>query len=56
MIGVITATNTASIALLEKAQYEKCAHYRQVGEKFGQVLDVVSYRKILPEYTNFEVS
>lgn len=47
LIGVITATNTTSIALCEKMDYEKCAHFKQVGEKFGQVLDVVVYQKIL---------
>jgi phosphinothricin acetyltransferase len=47
LIGAITASNKASIALCEKLGYEKCAHYRQVGEKFGQVLDVVAYQKIL---------
>ena len=47
LIGVITATNSASIALCEDMDYEKCAHYKQVGEKFGQILDVVAYQKIL---------
>ena len=47
IIGVITATNITSIALCEKLGYEKCAHFKQVGEKFGQVLDVVAYQKIL---------
>lgn len=47
IIGVITATNKASIALCERMGYEKCAHFKQVGEKFGKVLDVVAYQKIL---------
>lgn len=47
LIGVITATNSASIALCEAMDYEKCAHFKQVGEKFGQVLDVVAYQMIL---------
>jgi L-amino acid N-acyltransferase YncA len=47
LIGVITALNTSSIALFAKMGYEKCAHFKRVGEKFGQVLDVVAYQKIL---------
>ncbi len=51
LIGVITATNSASIALCKSMDYEKCAHFKQVGEKFGQVLDVVAYQKILVSTT-----
>lgn len=47
LIGVVTATNEASVALCEKQGFEKCAHFKQVGEKFGKVLDVVAYQKIL---------
>lgn len=47
LIGVITGENKASIRLFEKAGYEKCAHFKQVGEKFGRILDVVAYEKIL---------
>jgi L-amino acid N-acyltransferase YncA len=45
LIGVITGTNNESIKLFEKAGYFKCAHYLKVGEKFGQILDVVAYQK-----------
>jgi len=47
LIGIISGENQQSIHLFEKCGYEKCGHYRQVGEKFGRVLDVVSYEKIL---------
>ncbi|MCW3807099.1 GNAT family N-acetyltransferase [Plebeiibacterium marinum] len=47
LLGIITGENTASIRLFEKCGYEKCAHFRQVGEKFGRILDVVAYEKIL---------
>jgi L-amino acid N-acyltransferase YncA len=47
LIGIISGDNESSIKLFEKNGYEKCAHYKQVGEKFGKVLDVVSYQKIL---------
>jgi L-amino acid N-acyltransferase YncA len=44
-IAIITETNYASVKLFEKAGYFRCAHFRQVGEKFGQILDVVAYQK-----------
>ena len=47
LIGIISGENQPSIRLFEKCGYEKCGHYRQVGEKFGRLLDVVSYEKIL---------
>ncbi len=47
LLGVITAENKASVRVFEKCEYEKCAHFKQVGEKFGKILDVVIYEKIL---------
>jgi L-amino acid N-acyltransferase YncA len=47
LIGIISGDNETSIKLFEKNGYEKCAHYKQIGEKFNKVLDVVSYQKIL---------
>jgi phosphinothricin acetyltransferase len=45
LIGVITGDNTSSMALFEKSGFVKCAHYKNVGEKFNKVLDVVAYQK-----------
>jgi L-amino acid N-acyltransferase YncA len=45
LLGIITGDNTGSIALFEKLGYFKCAHFKNVGEKFGRVLDVVGYQK-----------
>jgi phosphinothricin acetyltransferase len=47
LIASISGENSASIKLFTRAGYEKCAHYREVGEKFGRILDVVDYQKIL---------
>ncbi len=47
LIGIISEENKMSIALFEKCGYEKCAHFREVGEKFGRLLDVVAYQKML---------
>ncbi|OHX64743.1 GNAT family N-acetyltransferase [Flammeovirga pacifica] len=45
LLAVISGDNKGSIRLFEKNGYEKSAHLRQVGEKFGKVLDVVIYQK-----------
>ena len=47
LIGIISGDNENSIKLFEKNGYEKCAHFRQIGEKFNKILDIVSYQKIL---------
>lgn len=47
LIGVISGDNVSSIALFEKSGYIKCAHYKNVGEKFNKILDVVSFQKEL---------
>lgn len=49
LIGIITAENEQSVRLFEKCGFEKCAHFRKVGEKFNRLLDVVAYQKILDE-------
>ncbi len=45
LIGVITGDNEGSIVLFGKSGYTKCAHFKNVGEKFNKVLDVVAFQK-----------
>jgi len=47
IVSSICGQNTESIRLFEKHGYEKCAHFKEVGYKFGQFLDVIDYQKIL---------
>lgn len=47
LLAVICGENDQSIRLFEKLGYEKCAHYKEVGIKFGRLLDVVCYQKII---------
>jgi phosphinothricin acetyltransferase len=47
IIASISGENNASLKLFQKMGYEKCAHYKQVGEKFGRLVDVIDYEKIL---------
>lgn len=45
LVGTICGENQESIRLMEKAGFSKCAHLKNIGEKFGKVLDVVMYQK-----------
>ncbi|MGS2741728.1 N-acetyltransferase family protein [Sinomicrobium sp. M5D2P17] len=45
LLGIITGDNHGSIALFTKCGYTQCARFRNVGEKFGEILDVVAYQK-----------
>ena len=45
LIGIISGDNAGSITLFEKSGYIKCAHFRNVGEKFNKVIDVVAFQK-----------
>lgn len=47
LLAFICGENVKSIALFEKNGYFKCAHYKEIGRKFGRLLDVVSYEKII---------
>ncbi|MEN6413862.1 MAG: N-acetyltransferase family protein [Veillonellales bacterium] len=47
LVATICGQNEASIRLVEKNGYFKCAHYKEVGQKFGQLLDIVGYQKII---------
>lgn len=49
LVGIIGGENDQSIRLFEKCGFEKCAHFRKVGEKFNRILDMVAYQKILHE-------
>jgi len=47
LIATLSGDNIASIRLAEARNFEKCAHLKNVGEKFGKILDVVMYQKEL---------
>lgn len=47
LVATICGENKGSIHLVEKNGYEKCAHYKEVGKKFGRWLDLVAYQKII---------
>jgi len=46
LVGSISSENIQSIKLVEKMGYVQCAHYKEVAEKFGRLLDVIDYQKI----------
>lgn len=45
LLALISGENTGSMRLFEKNGYFKCAHMKNVGEKFGRLLDAVMYEK-----------
>lgn len=47
LIGLITGTNLASLKLAEKNGFMRVGHYREVGIKFGQWLDVITVQKMI---------
>lgn len=47
LLAIITGDNEHSIRSFSSAGYVKCADLKEVGEKFGKLLDVVFYQKIL---------
>ncbi|MEO8665222.1 MAG: arsinothricin resistance N-acetyltransferase ArsN1 family B [Ignavibacteria bacterium] len=47
VMGGIALPNDASIALHEKFGFLKCAHFSEVGFKFGKWIDVGYWQKIL---------
>ena len=49
IIGGIALPNEASVRLHEKFGFNKAAHYREVGRKFGRWIDVGYWQKILPD-------
>ena len=47
LLAIICGENFRSIRLFERAGFSKCAHFKEVGRKFGRLLDVVGYQKII---------
>jgi L-amino acid N-acyltransferase len=47
IIGGIDATNDASIRFHKRLGFERVAHFREVGRKFGRWLDLVFMQRFL---------
>lgn len=47
LIATVCADNAASIHMFTRNDYQQCAHYREVGFKWGQFLDIVTFQKII---------
>ena len=47
LIATISGSNRHSLYVFEKQGYFCCGQFKEVGEKFGEILDVYSYEKIL---------
>jgi L-amino acid N-acyltransferase YncA len=46
LVASISNENTASNKLIQRMGYTECAHYKEVAEKFGRLLDVIDYQKV----------
>jgi L-amino acid N-acyltransferase len=47
MIGGIDAANDGSLRLHERLGFERVAHFREVGHKFGRWLDLVFVQRFI---------
>lgn len=47
MIGGVDAANAASLRMHERLGFERVAHFRQVGRKFGRWLDLVFLQRFV---------
>ena len=47
ILGVISLPNEASVALHEKLNFEKVAHFKEIGKKFNRQIDVGCWQLIL---------
>lgn len=50
MVGGASAENAGSIVLHERLGFERVAHFREVGEKFGRRLDLVFLELLLDDH------
>ena len=49
MIGGIDAANAGSLRMHERLGFERVAHFREVGHKFGRWLDLIFVQRFLDE-------
>lgn len=47
LVASMSSENTKSIKLILRMGYERCAQYKAVAEKFGRLLDIIDFQKIL---------
>lgn len=47
LLAIITGDNDHSIRSFASAGYRRCGELKEVGEKYGRLLDVVFYQKII---------
>jgi L-amino acid N-acyltransferase YncA len=47
LIGIISGDNTESIQFFTRCGFEQCGHLKQVGKKFGKLIDSIFMQKLL---------
>ena len=47
LVGIISGENIVSQNLFEKCGYSRNGHLKEVGEKYGKIMDILFYQKML---------
>ncbi|MDF2921327.1 MAG: acetyltransferase [Paenibacillaceae bacterium] len=47
LVATVCLDNERSRNIFVRHGYSQCAHYREIGRKFGRLLDIVTYQKLL---------
>ncbi len=47
LVATICGENQQSIRLFEGNGYTRCAHYKELGKKFGRILDIIALQKFI---------
>jgi L-amino acid N-acyltransferase YncA len=47
VVASVSGENVPSIKLFKKMGYKRCAHYKQIAEKFGRKMDIIDFQKNL---------
>lgn len=45
LVAFVTGDNTKSLQLFSSMGFDKVAHFKNIGEKFGEILDVIVFQK-----------
>jgi len=47
LMASVSGENTPSLKLLGKLEYDQCAYYKGIAEKFGRKVDIVDFQKAI---------
>lgn len=47
LVATVCSENERSKSMFEKSGYTQCAHYKEIGYKFGRWLDILTFQKVI---------